>query len=61
MIALYVNRSLQQWVARDADGNFCIVPSVEEPWDHRQPLEPGDETDLEPVPGHYKYLLGLPD
>ena len=26
----------------------------------RQPFYPSEETALEPVPGHYKYMLGLP-
>ena len=30
------------------------------PWDERQPFIPAEETELEPVPGHYKQMLGLP-
>ena len=57
---LYVDRSSQQWVVLDPEGNFWIVSSVDEnPWEQRQPFHPSDETDLEPVPGHYKYMLGL--
>ncbi len=59
-VALFVERSCQQWVVRDPEGNFWILPSVELPWDHRQPFQPTAETDLEPVPGHYRDLLGLP-
>ena len=59
-ISLYVDRSSQQWIVRDEEGNFWIVPVVDDPWDHRQPFCLTDEVDLEPVPGHYKYLLGLP-
>jgi hypothetical protein len=44
----------------DPEGNFWIVPSGDGSRDHRQPFHPTEETDLEPVPGHYKYLLGLP-
>lgn len=58
--ALFVRRSSQQWVVLDPEGNFWIVPSVENAWDHRQPFSPIEESELEPVPGHYKYLLGLP-
>jgi len=36
------------------------VPSLENPWDHRQPLEWRDEMELEAVPGHYKDILGVP-
>ena len=60
VVALFVDRSCQQWVVRDPDGNFWVLPSVEIPWDRRQPFQPTSETDLEPVPGHYKDMLGLP-
>ena len=59
-VALYVERSSQQWVVRDPEGNFWIVPSVENSWDNRQPFYPTEETELEPVPGHYIYMLDLP-
>ena len=59
-MTLYVDRSSQQWVVLDPEGNFWILPSVEKPWDQRQPFYPTEQTDLEPVPGHYKYVLGLP-
>ena len=59
-VALYVERSTQKWIVRDPDANFWIVPSVEDAWDHREPFQPTEDTDLEPVPGHYKYLLELP-
>jgi hypothetical protein len=62
LLALFVNRSNQQWIVQDPDGNFWTVPSVEEnPWNKRQPFYPTEETELEPVPGHYKYMLGLPN
>ena len=59
-VSIYVDRSSQQWIVRDADGNFWIVPMVEHPWDHRQPFELTEEIKLEPVPGHYRYVLELP-
>jgi len=59
-MALYVDRGSGQWVVRDSEGNFWIVTSVENAWEHRQPFHPTEKTDLEPVPGHYKYTLGLP-
>jgi hypothetical protein len=58
--AIFVHRGTQRWVVRDPDGNFWIVPNVENPWDHRQPFEPNEESELEPVPGHYKNMLCLP-
>ncbi len=61
VLALYVDRGSSQWVVLDADGNFWLVsPTDENAWDHRQPFNPTAETELEPVPGHYKYLLGIP-
>ena len=40
MVALFVERSYQQWVVRDPEGNFWLLPSVEDPWGHRQPFYP---------------------
>jgi hypothetical protein len=59
-VTLFVHRSNQQWVVRDRDGNFWILPNVENPWNQRQPFCPTQENELEPIPGHYKYLLRLP-
>ena len=60
-VALFVDRSQQHWIVLDPDGNYWVVPSDEEnPWSQRQPFYPTEETELEPVPGHYKYMLGLP-
>jgi hypothetical protein len=58
--ALFVEQSLQRWIVRDPEGRFWILPLVGDPWEQRQPFYPTDETNLEPVPGHYKDLLGLP-
>jgi hypothetical protein len=58
--ALYVDRASRQWVVRDADGNLWQLPPTDSPWDDRQPFIPGEGTELEPVPGHYRYMLGLP-
>ena len=59
-VSIYVDRSSQQWVVRDADGQFWIVPVVEDAWDNRRPFCLTDAAELEPVPGHYKDMLGLP-
>jgi hypothetical protein len=58
--SLYVDRTTHCWVARDPDGNFWRLPSTDRPWAERRPFTPTEETDLEPVPGHYKDMLGLP-
>ena len=60
VVAIYVDRSNGQWIVRDGEGNFWSLPTTENPWDDRQPFFPAEETELESVPGHYKYLLGLP-
>jgi hypothetical protein len=60
VVALYVDKASRQWVVRDHQGNFWSLPSTDNPWDERQPFFPTEETDLEPVPGHYKDTLGLP-
>jgi hypothetical protein len=59
-VAVFADRASQQWIVRDQEGNFWLVPPVANPWEHRQPFEPSEEMDLEPVPGHYKDMLGLP-
>ncbi len=59
-VALYADRSTQQWIVLDAEGNYWIVPSdVDDPWSQRKPYYPTEETELELVPGHYKSMLGL--
>jgi hypothetical protein len=59
-VALFVERSSHQWIVQDPEGNFWLLPSAENPWSERQPFQPTEETELEVVPGHYKYMLGLP-
>jgi hypothetical protein len=60
VVALYVDKASQQWVVRDAEGNWWSLPSTDNPWDERSPFFPAEETELEPVPGHYRHMLGLP-
>ena len=60
VVALFVDKTTRQWIVRDSEGNFWSLPSTDNPWDERQPFFPTEETDLEPVPGHYKDTLGLP-
>jgi hypothetical protein len=61
VVNLYVDRSSQQWIVLDPQGNFWIVPNGEQnPWERRQPFYPTEDTELEAVPGHYKGMLGLP-
>jgi hypothetical protein len=60
VVAIYVDRTNGQWIVRDSEGNFWSLPRTETPWDDRQPFVPAEDTELEPIPGHYKYMLGLP-
>ena len=60
-LALYIDRWNQQWIVRDAEDKFWTVPAGDDGWEQRQPYFPTEETELEPVPSHYKYALGLPD
>ena len=59
-VALFADRSSRRWIVRDPEGHFWIVPPVENAWDHREPFQPTEDANLEPVPGHYKDMLGLP-
>jgi hypothetical protein len=59
VIALYVDRTTRRWVARDPEGKLWALAPTANTWDERQPFTPAEDTDLESVPGHYKYLLGL--
>jgi hypothetical protein len=59
-VVLYVDRASQQWIVRDLDGNFWSLPSTENAWEGRQPFTPAEEAELEPVPGHYRHMLGIP-
>jgi hypothetical protein len=58
--ALFVNRSTQQWIIRDPEGDFWTLPTGGASWEQREPFFPNEETELEPIPGHYKYMLDLP-
>jgi hypothetical protein len=59
-LALYVDKTSKQWIVRDLEENFWSLSSTENPWDGRQLFTPCEDTELEPVPGHYKYVLGIP-
>jgi hypothetical protein len=59
-VKIYVDRTNQQWIVLDSDGNFWRLPSTDNPWNDRQLFTPAEETELDPVPGHYKCILGIP-
>jgi hypothetical protein len=59
--AIFVDRARpHHWIVRDPDGNYWIVPPVEDAWECRSPFEITEETELEMIPGHYLGTLGLP-
>ena len=59
-ICLYVDRSLPScWIVRDHAGDFWMVPAGDQAWERRQPYTLTEDAQLESVPGHYKYLLGI--
>ena len=47
-------------IVQDPDGNYWLLQSSDAGWNHRVPFQPTEDSDLQPVPGHYKDLLGLP-
>jgi hypothetical protein len=59
-VALFVDRVSNQWVVRDPDGDFWIVPPGENGWERRRRFDPTEAPELEAIPGHYLYLLDLP-
>ncbi|MFO1093428.1 MAG: hypothetical protein U0992_08970 [Planctomycetaceae bacterium] len=59
-VCLFADRSSQRWIVRDPDGQFWVVPTGNDGWQQREPLDPNDDLELEPVPGHYRYLFNLP-
>ncbi len=59
-MTIYVDKASHQWIVRDPEGDFWTVPATDKAWEHREPFALTDACELEPVPGHYKYLLGLP-
>ena len=61
IVSLYVDRRCpERWIVRDREGRFWILPSGENSWGQREPFQPGEDAELESVPGHYLYMIGLP-
>jgi hypothetical protein len=61
LVRLFVDRSNSQWIVLDGEGNYWVLSTDDDnPWEQRQPFDRTEETDLEPVPAHYKYVLRLP-
>jgi hypothetical protein len=60
VVAFYVGRATRRRVVRDVQGRLWRWPLIDIPWDEGQPFTPAEGTELEPVPGHSKHVLGLP-
>ena len=59
-LSLYVDRKLTNcWIVRDRTGEFWMVPAGDQAWERRQPYTLTEDAQLESIPGHYKYLLGI--
>jgi len=59
-VSLYVDRNLPScWIVRDRAGDFWMVPAGDQAWERREPYTLSEDSQLESVPGHYKYLLGI--
>jgi hypothetical protein len=59
-LSLYVDRNLPSYlIVRDGAGAFWMVESGEGAWDRRQPYTLKEDIQLESLPGHYRYLLGI--
>lgn len=58
-IQLFVDKRSRRWIARDEKGNFWALADAN-PWEERQQVIMNEEIHLEPVPGHYKHMLGIP-
>jgi hypothetical protein len=57
---LYVDRNLPScWIVRDQAGDFWMVPAEDQAWERRQPYTLTEDAQLESVPSHYMYLLGI--
>lgn len=61
VVRIYVDKARRQWIVRDPEGNYWSLPSGDlQPWERREPFTTTDGAELEPIPGHYKSMLGLP-
>lgn len=59
-VALFVDRNQPSgWIVRDGAGDFWVVTPGERAWEGRQPYTVTEDSQLEAVPGHYKYVLGI--
>jgi hypothetical protein len=47
-------------IVRGREGRSWVVLPGEDAWARREPFQPGESTELEPVPGHCPDMLGLP-
>ena len=61
VVGLYVAKTCpEHWIAWTTRADSGWSRLAENPWERRQPFQWTEDTELEPIPGHYKYVLGLP-
>jgi hypothetical protein len=59
-MSLYVDKVRpEHWIVCDREGRFWIVSPGQDAWAKREPFQPSEEAELESVPGHYLYMLGI--
>ena len=59
-MSLYVDKDRpEHWIVRDCEGRFWVVPPGQDAWTKREPFQPSEDAELETVPGHYLYMLGI--
>lgn len=58
-IQLFADKVQGRWIVCDEKGIYWVLAG-ENTWEQRQQITLNDEIDLQPVPGHYKRMLGVP-
>ena len=60
VVGLYVAKACpEHWIVRTKRDDDGRSPPGDNSWQRRQPLKPTEEVELEPIPRHYIYMLGL--
>lgn len=59
-LRLFADRAKRQWIVRDGQGQYWMLPSSDRAWEDRIEVQQREITDLEAVPMHYKATLCLP-
>ena len=61
VMGLYVDKTCPEfWIVRDYQGSLLVKYRPGRTPGARPAFQPTEETELEPIPGIYMYVLGLP-